>query len=63
MNYFLILDDQDIDLLQKFLQLKLDKRISAEEALKLPFFDDFDDLMTNLIKIYILNIIVKIFII
>lgn len=34
------LDDEGIDLLQKFLQLEPEKRISAEEALKHPFFDD-----------------------
>ena len=34
------LDSEGIDLIQKFLQLEPDKRISAEEALKHPFFDD-----------------------
>ena len=34
------LDAEGIDLIQKFLQLEPDKRISAEEALKHPFFDD-----------------------
>ena len=43
------LDIEGIDLLQKFLQLEPDKRISAEEALKHPFFDD---LMPNIKKMY-----------
>ena len=34
------LDAEGLDLMQKFLQLEPDKRISAEEALKHPFFDD-----------------------
>ena len=34
------LDAEGLDLIQKFLQLDPDKRISAEEALKHPFFDD-----------------------
>ena len=44
------LDAEGIDLLQKFLQLEPDKRISAEEALKHPFFDD---LMPAIKKLYI----------
>ena len=43
------LDAEGIDLLKKFLQLEPDKRISAEEALKHPFFDD---LMANIKKLY-----------
>ena len=43
------LDDEGIDLLQKFLQLEPDKRISAEEALKHPFFDDIS---STIKKIY-----------
>ena len=43
------LDAKGIDLLEKFLELEPDKRISAEEALKHPFFDD---LMPNIKKIY-----------
>ena len=43
------LDAEGIDLLQKFLQLEPDKRISAEEALKHPFFDD---LMPAIKKLY-----------
>ena len=34
------LDSEGVDLLLKFLQIEPDKRISAEEALKHPFFDD-----------------------
>ena len=34
------LDSEGIDLMKKFLQLEPEKRISAEEALKHPFFDD-----------------------
>lgn len=34
------LDSEGLDLLMKFIQLEHDKRISAEEALKHPFFDD-----------------------
>ena len=34
------LDSEGIDLMQKFLQLEPEKRISAKEALKHPFFDD-----------------------
>ncbi len=34
------LDAEGIDLMMKFLQLEPEKRISAEEALKHPFFDD-----------------------
>ena len=44
------LDAEGIDLLQKFLQLEPDKRISAEEALKHPFFDD---LMPSIKKLYV----------
>ena len=43
------LDTEGIDLLQKFLQLEPDKRISAEEALKHPFFDD---ILPTVKKIY-----------
>ena len=43
------LNDEGIDLLQKFLQLEPDKRISAEEALKHPFFDDIS---STIKKIY-----------
>ena len=46
---FTNLDSEGIDLLQKFLNLEPDKRISAEEALKHPFFDD---LMPNIKKLY-----------
>ena len=42
------LDDEGIDLLQKFLQLEPDKRISAEEALKHPFFDDTISVMKKI---------------
>jgi cyclin-dependent kinase len=34
------LDAEGLDLMQKFLQLEPEKRISADEALKHPFFDD-----------------------
>ena len=37
------LDDVGFDLLMKFLQIDPDKRISAEEALKHPYFDDLDE--------------------
>ena len=37
------LDDVGFDLLMKFLQIDPDKRISAEEALKHPYFNDLDD--------------------
>ena len=43
------LENEGIDLLQKFLQLEPDKRISAEEALKHPFFDD---ILPSVKKIY-----------
>ena len=43
------LDDEGLDLLQKFLQLEPEKRISAEEALKHPFFDD---ILSSVKKIY-----------
>ena len=43
------LNAKGIDLLEKLLQLEPDKRISADEALKHPFFDD---LMPNIKKIY-----------
>ena len=43
------LDSEWIDLLQKFLQLEPEKRISAEEALKHPFFDD---ILPTVKKIY-----------
>ena len=34
------LDSEGLDLLKKFLKLEPEKRTSAEEALKHPFFDD-----------------------
>ena len=37
------LDDVGFDLLMKFLQVDPDKRISAEEALKHPYFNDLDE--------------------
>ena len=37
------LDDVGFDLLMKFLQIDPDKRISAEEALLHPYFNDLDD--------------------
>ena len=43
------LDSEGINLMQKFLHLEPEKRISAEEALKHPFFDD---LMPNIKKMY-----------
>ena len=43
------LDSEGFDLLQKFLQLEPEKRISAEEALKHPFFDD---ILADMKKIY-----------
>lgn len=43
------LDNEGIDLLQKFLQLEPDKRISCEEALKHPFFDD---ILSSVKKLY-----------
>jgi cyclin-dependent kinase len=43
------LDSEGLDLLQKFLQLEPEKRISAEEALKHPFFDD---ILPTVKKIY-----------
>ena len=43
------LDNEGIDLLQKFLQLEPDKRISCEEALKHPFFDD---ILSTVKKLY-----------
>ena len=42
------LDAEGLDLIQKFLQLEPDKRISAEEALKHPFFDDILPTMKKL---------------
>ena len=46
---FPTLDAEGLDLLQKFLQLEPEKRISAEEALKHPFFDD---ILPTVKKIY-----------
>ena len=43
------LDSEGVDLLQKFIQLEPEKRISAEEALKHPFFDD---IINDMKKIY-----------
>ena len=43
------LDTEGIDLLEKLLRLEPDKRISAEEALKHPFFDD---ILPTVKKIY-----------
>lgn len=43
------LDNEGVDLLQKFLQLEPDKRISCEEALKHPFFDD---ILSSVKKLY-----------
>ena len=37
------LDDEGFDLLMKFLVIDPDKRISAEEALKHPYFNDLDE--------------------
>ena len=37
------LDDVGFDLLMKFLQIDPDKRISAEEALQHPYFNDLDE--------------------
>ena len=42
------LDSEGVDLLLKFLQLEPDKRISAEEALKHPFFDDIKSEMSKI---------------
>ena len=37
------LDDVGFDLLMKFLQIDPDKRISADEALQHPYFNDLDE--------------------
>ena len=44
------LDAEGIDLLNKCLQLEHDKRITAEEALKHPYFDDILPLMKEIYK-------------
>ena len=43
------LDTEGLDLMQKFLQLEPEKRISADEALKHPFFDD---ILSDMKKLY-----------
>ena len=47
-NYVSNLDAEGIDLLLKCIQLEPEKRISAEEALKHPFFDDIIPLMKKI---------------
>ena len=42
------LDPEGVDLLLKFLQIEPEKRISAEEALKHPFFDDIRGEMSKI---------------
>lgn len=48
-NFVPNLDQEGVDLLQKFIQLEYEKRISAEEALKHPFFDD---ILSDMKQIY-----------
>ena len=44
------LDDVGFDLLMKFLQVDPDKRISADEALEHPYFNDLDEKTKQLYK-------------
>ena len=44
------LDDVGFDLLMKFLQIDPDKRISADEALKHPYFNDLDEKTKEIYK-------------
>ena len=47
-NFVQNLDAEGIDLLLKCIQLEPEKRISAEEALKHPFFDDMISVMKKI---------------
>ena len=49
-KYVTGLDSEGIDLLLKFIQVDPEKRISADEALKHPFFDDIQQSMKELYK-------------